>query len=86
MASGTSEQVVYAGSCRFGGVILNNGVTSGVLTIRDAASTGGGSAGMVFAEGTTTAAKGARMSNGITAAAATTGAGVTILYREADFT
>lgn len=85
LATGTGEQLVFAGPCRFGGLIVDNGVTSGAVTVRDANATGGSNTAFVLAGSNTDVMRGARMVNGITAQAATTGAGVTILYREAAF-
>lgn len=83
LAAGTTEQLIYAGACRLGPVLYDAGTTPGNLTLRDADATGGSNT-LHIAGGSTRDAIGLRCQNGLTAEAATTGAGVLVGYREAE--
>lgn len=82
LAAGTTEQLIYAGACRTGPILYDAGTTPGNVTLRDAAATGGSNT-LSIVGGSTRDTLGLRCANGLTAQAATTGAGVLIGYREA---
>ena len=84
----TTEFLVAAEPCRFGSIHIMSGSATGTVTLRDAAATGGGSTGYLFANDTAARlVKGMRFVNGLTVQLSTgTGAnGFLILYREAEF-
>ncbi len=81
MASGTAEQTVFNGPCRIIAVLVDNGVTSGAITLRDGVA---GTTVHISAGSNNRDVEGMRIITALTAQAATTGAGVTVLYREAE--
>lgn len=83
-AAGTGEQVVLAGDVRLGAIIYDAGASIGNVTVRDSA-TAAGSTAVLVVSGSTNICEGMRFDSGLTVQAATTGAGLTILYRAGKF-